>query len=108
MINNLAELESKKQHSIINYRESKLTYLLKDSLGGNSKTVIICTLNPNQMAIKETISTLKFAERAKRIKNKAIINEDSDEGKFKKLYLDCLKQLNMAKQGGDYSISAFG
>jgi len=46
VINSLAELESKKM-SIINYRESKLTYLLKDSLGGNSKTVIICTLNPN-------------------------------------------------------------
>ena len=59
------------------------------------------------MAIKETISTLKFAELAKRIKNKAVINEDSDEGKFKKLYMDCLKQLNLMKQRGVSPISAF-
>lgn len=58
VINFLAEAESKKGSSYINYRESKLTHLLKDSLGGNSKTFIICTLNPNQMAIRETLSTL--------------------------------------------------
>jgi hypothetical protein len=77
VINFLAEQETKKRQnagSYINYRESKLTHLLKDSLGGNSQTVIICTLNPNQMAIRETISTLKFAERAKKIKNKAVVN----------------------------------
>jgi hypothetical protein len=79
----LAEAESKKNNGgYINYRESKLTHLLKDSLGGNSKTVIICTLNPNQMAIRETISTLKFAERAKKIKNKAIVNEENNEKYF--------------------------
>lgn len=49
VINFLAESETKKARSAnyVNYRESKLTHLLKDSLGGNSKTVIICTLNPN-------------------------------------------------------------
>lgn len=47
VINYLAEAESKKNAGYINYRESKLTHLLKDSLGGNSKTFIICTLNPN-------------------------------------------------------------
>ena len=61
VINFLAERESKKSSSFINYRESKLTHLLKDSLGGNSKTLIICTLNPNQMAYRETLSTLNFA-----------------------------------------------
>ena len=45
VINSLAEADGSKKH--INYRESKLTHLLKDSLGGNSKTFIICTLNPN-------------------------------------------------------------
>jgi len=82
VINFLAEAESKKNGGYINYRESKLTHLLKDSLGGNSKTIIICTLNPNQMAIRETLSTLKFAERAKKIKNKAIVNEENNEKYF--------------------------
>jgi hypothetical protein len=59
---------SKKQPNFINFRQSKLTHYLKDSLGGNSKTVMICTLNPHMNAIKETISTLKFAQRAKMIK----------------------------------------
>ena len=93
VINFLAEAESKKTNGYINYRESKLTHLLKDSLGGNSKTVIICTLNPNQMAIKETLSTLKFAERAKKIKNKAKINEENNERYFQKKYMELLKEV---------------
>jgi len=99
VINFLAEAESKKTSGYINYRESKLTHLLKDSLGGNSKTVIICTLNPNQMAMKETLSTLKFAERAKKIKNKAIVNEENGEGYFKKKYMQLLKDMDHIKQG---------
>lgn len=59
---------SKKQASFIQFRQSKLTHLLKDSLGGNSKTLMICTLNPHMSAIKETINTLKFAQRAKMIR----------------------------------------
>ena len=91
VINSLAESQSKRHGGMINYRESKLTHLLKDSLGGNSKTFIICTLNPIQMAMRETISTLKFAERAKKIKNKAVVNEDGDERMFQKKYLELLK-----------------
>lgn len=83
----------------VNYRESKLTHLLKDSLGGNSKTVIICTLNPNYLAIKETLSTLKFAERAKKIQNKAKINEENNDGFFKKMYNGLLNQVQLLKQG---------
>jgi len=45
----------------INFRNSKLTHLLKDSLGGNAKTVMICTLNPHSSAVKETLTTVKFA-----------------------------------------------
>ena len=96
----LAESESKKLGGgYINYRESKLTHLLKDSLGGNSKTVIICTLNPNQMAMKETLSTLKFAERAKKIKNKAIVNEENNESYFKKKYMELLEEIKTMKSG---------
>ncbi|KAJ4829159.1 hypothetical protein Tsubulata_032718 [Turnera subulata] len=59
------------------YRDSKLTFLLQDSLGGNSKTTIIANISPSICSSLETLSTLKFAQRAKFIKNNAIINEDA-------------------------------
>eukprot|EP00494_Astrolonche_serrata_P026236 UN26497 len=58
----------------IHYRDSVLTYLLKESLGGNSLTYMIATLNPSLQQLSETVSTLKFAERAKKIQNKARLN----------------------------------
>jgi kinesin family protein 15 len=59
------------------YRDSKLTFLLQDSLGGNSKTTIIATVSPASCNAFETLSTLKFAQRAKLIQNTAIVNEDA-------------------------------
>ncbi|XP_052187875.1 kinesin-like protein KIN-12E [Diospyros lotus] len=59
------------------YRDSKLTFLLQDSLGGNSKTIIIANISPSSCCSLETLSTLKFAQRAKFIKNHAIVNEDA-------------------------------
>ncbi|XP_057956385.1 kinesin-like protein KIN-12E [Malania oleifera] len=59
------------------YRDSKLTFLLQDSLGGNSKTTIIANISPSNCCSLETLSTLKFAQRAKFIKNNAIVNEDA-------------------------------
>lgn len=60
----------------VHYRDSKLTFLLRDSLGGNSLTYIIACVSPAGDSFGETLSTLKFAQRAKLIKNKAVINED--------------------------------
>ncbi|XP_076885303.1 kinesin-like protein KIN-12E [Bidens hawaiensis] len=59
------------------YRDSKLTFLLQDSLGGNSKTTIIANISPSTCNSLETLSTLKFAQRAKFIKNHATVNEDA-------------------------------
>ncbi|KAL9171539.1 hypothetical protein ABFS82_04G215700 [Erythranthe guttata] len=59
------------------YRDSKLTFLLQDSLGGNAKTIIIANVSPSTSCSLETLSTLKFAQRAKFIKNHAIVNEDA-------------------------------
>ncbi|KAK4401606.1 Kinesin-like protein KIN-12D [Sesamum angolense] len=59
------------------YRDSRLTFLLQDSLGGNSKTTIIANVSPSICSAAETLNTLKFAQRAKLIQNNAIINEDS-------------------------------
>ncbi|KAI8967250.1 hypothetical protein BDF20DRAFT_829796 [Mycotypha africana] len=58
----------------IPYRDSVLTWLLKDSLGGNSKTTMIATISPTDY--EETLSTLRYADQAKHIKNKPIVNED--------------------------------
>ncbi|XP_018429368.1 PREDICTED: kinesin-like protein KIF3C [Nanorana parkeri] len=60
----------------IPYRDSKLTRLLQDSLGGNAKTIMVATLGPASHHYEETLSTLRFANRAKNIKNKPKINED--------------------------------
>ncbi|XP_021285651.1 kinesin-like protein KIN-12D isoform X2 [Herrania umbratica] len=59
------------------YRDSKLTFLLQDSLGGNSKTMIIANVSPSVCCATETLNTLKFAQRAKLIQNNAVVNEDS-------------------------------
>jgi len=61
------------------YRDSKLTRLLQDSLGGNTKTVMISAIGPADYNYEETISTLRYANRAKNIKNKPVINEDPKE-----------------------------
>ncbi|CAM6103443.1 unnamed protein product [Calypogeia fissa] len=59
------------------YRDSKLTFLLQDSLGGNSKTIMIANVSPSSCCAMETLSTLKFAQRAKFIRNNAVINQDA-------------------------------
>ncbi|RXH88151.1 hypothetical protein DVH24_042222 [Malus domestica] len=59
------------------YRDSRLTFLLQDSLGGNSKTMIIANVSPSICCAAETLNTLKFAQRAKLIQNNAVVNEDA-------------------------------
>ena len=58
----------------IRYRDSALTFLLRDSLGGNSKTVLIANISPSSDAMGETLTTLKFAQRAKTVRNKVSAN----------------------------------
>ncbi|KAL3147252.1 hypothetical protein ABBQ32_002745 [Trebouxia sp. C0010 RCD-2024] len=67
-----------KRHTHIPYRDSRLTFLLQDSLGGNAKTMIIANVSPCLMCAQETLSTLQFASRAKHIRNKAVINQDTN------------------------------
>ena len=83
VISALAEVSSgtennaKKSH-FIPYRDSVLTWLLKDSLGGNSKTIMIATISPADVNKGETLSTLRYANRAKNIINKPTVNEDAN------------------------------
>lgn len=65
------------------YRDSKLTRLLQDSLGGNTKTVMLAALSPADYNYDETLSTLRYADRAKSIKNKPKINEDPKDALLK-------------------------
>ncbi|XP_070385930.1 chromosome-associated kinesin KIF4A-like isoform X2 [Dermacentor albipictus] len=63
-------------HSHVPYRNSKLTRLLQDSLGGNSHTVMIACVSPADSNLEETLNTLRYADRARKIKNKPIVNID--------------------------------
>lgn len=65
----------KKANIVIPYRDSALTRILSNALGGNSKTVMICAISPATVNYEETLSTLRYADRAKKIKNHAVINE---------------------------------
>lgn len=67
----------------IPYRDSKLTRLLQDSLGGNTKTVMMAALSPADFNYEETLSTLRYADRAKSIKNKPKINQDPKDALLK-------------------------
>ncbi|XP_035278464.1 kinesin-like protein KIF3C isoform X1 [Anguilla anguilla] len=69
-----ALVDGKSTH--VPYRDSKLTRLLQDSLGGNAKTIMVATLGPSSYSYEETLTTLRYANRAKNIKNKPRVNED--------------------------------
>lgn len=76
VISALGDDKKRKEGAHIPYRDSKLTRLLQDSLGGNSKTVMIACVSPADTNAEETLNTLKYANRARNIQNKAIVNRD--------------------------------
>ncbi|CAH2052903.1 unnamed protein product [Thlaspi arvense] len=75
LINILAEISQTGKQRHIPYRDSRLTFLLQESLGGNAKLAMVCAVSPSQSCRSETFSTLRFAQRAKAIQNKAVVNE---------------------------------
>ncbi|XP_035682525.1 kinesin-like protein KIF3A isoform X4 [Branchiostoma floridae] len=97
-----ALVDGKSTH--IPYRNSKLTRLLQDSLGGNSKTVMVANAGPADYNFDETISTLRYANRAKNIKNKAKINEDPKDALLRQYQEEIEKlkqQLEDEGEGGE-------
>lgn len=68
--------EDVKKANHIPYRDSKLTRILQDSLGGNSRTSMIACCSPAESSYEETLNTLKYASRARNIKNKPVVNRD--------------------------------
>jgi kinesin family protein 3/17 len=85
-----ALVDGKTKH--IPYRDSKLTRLLQSSLGGNTKTLMMAAISPADYNYNETLSTLRYAARAKNIKNKAKVNEDPKDAMLRE-YKDEIDRL---------------
>lgn len=88
------------------YRDSKLTRLLQDSLGGNTKTVMIANVGPADWNYDETLSTLRYANRAKNIKNKPKINEDPKDTMLRE-YQEEIARLKAALEGRPAADTSF-
>ena len=101
VISGLAE-QSKKtpggKAPFIPYRDSMLTWLLKESLGGNSKTFMLSTLSPATINYEETMSTLRYADRAKSIVTRACVNENPSDKKVRELEEEIGRLRNYIKQ----------
>ena len=94
-----ALVDGKSSH--IPYRDSKLTRLLQDSLGGNTKTVMIANLGPADYNFDETMSTLRYANRAKNIKNKPKINEDPKDAMLREFQEEIARLKTQLGDGGE-------
>uniref|UniRef100_A0A671KLY5 Kinesin-like protein KIF1C n=1 Tax=Sinocyclocheilus anshuiensis TaxID=1608454 RepID=A0A671KLY5_9TELE len=110
VISALADMGSKKRRSdFIPYRDSVLTWLLRENLGGNSRTAMIAALSPADINYEETLGTLRYADRAKQIKCNAVINEDPNARLVRELKeeVNRLKEL-LLSQGLSNRIAASG
>ncbi|KTG03059.1 hypothetical protein cypCar_00033449, partial [Cyprinus carpio] len=94
----------KKKQVFVPYRDSVLTWLLKDSLGGNSKTIMIATISPADVNYGETLSTLRYANRAKNIINKPTINEDSNVRLIRELRAEIARLKALLAQGNQIAL----
>jgi kinesin family member 1 len=107
----LADLSTGKKKkgaaSQVPYRDSVLTWLLKDSLGGNSMTAMIAAISPADINYDETLSTLRYADSAKRIKNHAVVNEDANARMIRELKEE-LAQLRSKLGGGSGAVGGVG
>ncbi|XP_063895123.1 kinesin-like protein unc-104 isoform X7 [Helicoverpa armigera] len=104
VISALAEIASKSKKSkkadFIPYRDSVLTWLLRENLGGNSKTAMIAAISPADINFDETLSTLRYADRAKQIVCKAVVNEDANAKLIRELKEEILKLRELLKAEG--------
>uniref|UniRef100_A0A2K6MHZ5 Kinesin-like protein KIF16B n=1 Tax=Rhinopithecus bieti TaxID=61621 RepID=A0A2K6MHZ5_RHIBE len=95
---------AKKKPVFVPYRDSVLTWLLKDSLGGNSKTIMIATISPADVNYGETLSTLRYANRAKNIINKPTINEDANVKLIRELRAEIARLKTLLAQGNQVGL----
>ncbi|XP_061537319.1 kinesin-like protein KIF1B isoform X9 [Phycodurus eques] len=101
--NSTSKSKKKKKSDFIPYRDSVLTWLLRENLGGNSRTAMVAALSPADINYDETLSTLRYADRAKNIKCNAVINEDPNNKLVRDLKDEVarLKELLRAQGLGD-------
>jgi len=85
VISKLADKAMGKKNIVVPYRDSALTRILQNALGGNSKTLMICAISPASDNYDETLSTLRYADQAKKIKNNAVINESEQDKMIREL-----------------------
>jgi kinesin family protein 4/21/27 len=78
VISALTDVNRNEKKGFAPYRDSKLTRILQDSLGGNSRTTMIACVSPSELNHEESLSTIKYASRARNIKNKPIVNRDAN------------------------------
>ncbi|KAL7771162.1 hypothetical protein CFE70_001104 [Pyrenophora teres f. teres 0-1] len=104
----LADQSSGKKKAQVPYRDSILTWLLKDSLGGNSMTAMIAAISPADINFDETLSTLRYADSAKRIKNHAVVNEDPNARMIRELKEELSKLRSQLGGGGGGAPGANG
>ncbi|KAM7312188.1 kinesin-like protein unc-104 isoform X4 [Ixodes scapularis] len=102
VISALAEVATKKKRKgdFIPYRDSVLTWLLRENLGGNSKTAMIAAISPADINYEETLSTLRYADRAKQIVCKAVINEDANARLIRELKDEIMRLKNLLMAEG--------
>ena len=98
VISALGDDSGPKNH--IPYRDSKLTRLLQDSLGGNSHTLMIACVSPADTNVEETVSTLRYADRARKIKNKPVVNQDGKDAENAKLRREIAELRVQVMNGG--------
>lgn len=96
----IAATKKKKKADFIPYRDSVLTWLLRENLGGNSKTAMIAAISPADINYDETLSTLRYADRAKQIVCKAVVNEDANARLIRELKEEIQKLRELLKQEG--------
>ncbi|XP_034149514.1 kinesin-like protein KIF14 isoform X1 [Esox lucius] len=101
VISALSEQVQTRRKIFIPYRDSVLTWLLKESLGGNSKTAMIATLSPAGSSVEESLSTLRYAQQARMIVNVAKVNEDTNAKLIRELKAEVekLRAAQMSSQG---------
>lgn len=109
VISALGDEKKRKDGAHVPYRDSKLTRLLQDSLGGNSRTVMIACISPADINVEETLNTLKYANRARNIQNKPIVNRNPMSNEMQRLrqQLEYLQAELLCARGGGPSNDEF-
>lgn len=100
VISALADIAGGKKNVLVPYRNSVLTKLLQTALGGNSRTIMIAALSPADINYDETLSTLRYADRAKKIQNKAVVNESPTDRLIRELKEENARLMAALGKGG--------